>query len=89
MFSLDTCEEAAVVLFHLLRKLKLLLGMFLGEFLPQVQRVLLFSKGKKKERVHQQLLLIHRKLKQNKMETHKWFPKIPESEKYLIIFRLL
>lgn len=41
--SSDTCEEAAVVLLYLLRKLKLLLGMFLGEFLPQVLRVLLFS----------------------------------------------
>lgn len=40
-----TCEEAAVVLLYFLRCFKLLLGMFLGEFLPQVKRVLLFSEG--------------------------------------------
>lgn len=45
-FFPPTCEEAAVVLLYFLRRLKLLLGMFLGELLPQVQRVLLFSEHK-------------------------------------------
>lgn len=38
-----TCEKAAVVLLHFLSRLKLLLGMFLREFVPQVQRVPLLS----------------------------------------------
>lgn len=38
-----TCEEAAVVLLYFLRCLKLLPGMFLRQFIPQVQRVLLLS----------------------------------------------
>lgn len=38
-----TCEEAAVVLLYFLRRLKLLLGMFLREFVPQVLRVPLLS----------------------------------------------
>lgn len=43
LFFGPTCEEAAVFLLDFLRRLKLLLGMFLWELLPQVQRVLLFS----------------------------------------------
>lgn len=53
MFFPPTCEEAAVVLLHLLRRLKLLLGMFLREFVPQVQRVPLLSG----ETFHQQDLV--------------------------------
>lgn len=45
-FFWPTCEEAAVVLLRFLRRLKLLLGMFLWEFLPQVKGVLLFSEDK-------------------------------------------
>lgn len=45
-----TCEEAAVVLLHFLCRLKLLLGMFLREFVAQVLRVPLLSV----DTVHQQ-----------------------------------
>lgn len=38
-----TCEEAAVLLLYFLCRLILLLGMFLWQFIPQVQRVLLLS----------------------------------------------
>lgn len=43
LFFTPTCEEAAVVLLYFLRRLKLLLGMFLREFVAQVLRVPLLS----------------------------------------------
>lgn len=42
-FFAPTCEEAAVVLLYFLCRLKLLLGMFLREFVAQVLRVPLLS----------------------------------------------
>lgn len=44
----QTCEEFAVLLLNFLRTFKLLLGMFLRNFVPQINRIFLFPVNKKK-----------------------------------------
>ncbi len=45
---IQTCEEFAVLLLYLLCTFKLLLGMFLRDFVPQINRIFLFPVGEKK-----------------------------------------